>query len=169
MSQGIRPTDPLRQHITLKFLGDPPCPFEKVVMAGSALEGRYPDLSLTPLGFGAFPDWRRPNVLWIGLEGMEGLKSLASALDRSLNEVCSVPLERRPFRAHLTTARVKDSSVLDIPKVRALHSKALGSLIDSGYTIEIKELNLYDSTLTSHGPVYKKLMTCRLGHVGDRQ
>lgn len=167
MPKGLRPTDPLRQHITLKFIGDPPCPFEKVVKAPSLLEGRFPDIVLSPLGFGAFPDWMRPSVLWIGLDGSEGLISLASALDRSLNEVCGIPLERRPFRAHLTTARVKDGSVLDMSKVRDLHSKALGDLIDNDYSIGIKDLVLYDSTLTSRGPVYERLRTFRLRRESD--
>jgi 2'-5' RNA ligase len=167
MPKGLRPTDPLRQHITLKFLGDPPCPFEKVIMAASAIEGRFPDIVLSPLGFGAFPDWKRPSVLWIGLDKAEGLTSLASALDRSLNDVCGIALERRPFRAHLTTARVKDGSVLDVPMVRDLHSKALGGLVDHGYIVDVKELLLYDSTLTSRGPVYERLRTFRLGQDRD--
>jgi 2'-5' RNA ligase len=93
------------------------------------------------------------------LDGAIGLEKLANSLDRTLNEMCMVPLERRPFKAHLTTARVKEVNKLDIIKVRDLHSRALGDLIEHGYGIEVNELVLYSSTLTPKGPRYEKLRT----------
>jgi 2'-5' RNA ligase len=169
LSMGIKPTEPNRQHITLKFIGDPPCPFDKVAKAAALLEGKFRELTLHPLGFGAFPDWRCPSVLWIGLDPQDDLVSLAGALDRALNKVCGVPLERRAFKAHLTTARVRAPDKLDISKVRELHSKALGELIDHGFKVIVRELGLYNSNLTSKGPVYDRLRTFHLTADTDRQ
>lgn len=157
LSRGLKPADPAKQHITLKYIGDPPCPFDKVVQAAETLHGGFGGLKLEPLGFGAFPDWRRPSVLWIGLDCPEALAAIATSLDHSLNDMCGIPLERRPFKAHITTARVRDPSGLDIPKVRELHSQALAKLIDRRYTVDVREFVLYGSTLTPNGPIYERL------------
>lgn len=54
---------------------------------------------------GAFPDARRPEVVWAGFgAGSEGWMALASALEAELLSV-GLPREPRPFAAHLTLAR----------------------------------------------------------------
>ena len=57
---------------------------------------------------GVFPGLRRPRVMWIGLGGeTEALIQLQVALDTGLADL-GFEKEKRPFKAHLTLARIKD-------------------------------------------------------------
>jgi 2'-5' RNA ligase len=76
-----------------------------------------------PLGFGrfgAFPDFARPRVIFFGIEeGFEQLAALAGRLEEAC-EALGVERESRPFRAHLTLARIKQplpGSVRDAMRV----------------------------------------------------
>ena len=67
-------------HLTLKFLGD--VADERVPELAAALTsaaaGARP-LSLALGGFGVFPDFRRPRVVWVGIEPEPGLGSESHA------------------------------------------------------------------------------------------
>ena len=98
-------------HSTLRFLGDLDDEGVRRVcdlVARTAGEGPAPRASLGSIG--AFPNFTRPRVVWVGLaEGSDAV----SALARSTNEA----LERggfgapdKPFRPHLTLARVREGA-----------------------------------------------------------
>jgi 2'-5' RNA ligase len=96
-------------HVTLRFIGD--VEEEKAEAIGEALRGS--DLPSTDRfeirfsGLGAFPNEKKSRVLWVGLMGgARGLKTLAEQVDRCLQGVGIAP-EERPFRPHLTLARIK--------------------------------------------------------------
>ena len=94
-------------HVTLKFIGDTDRSLVQEIIA--VMEACAADCSLSTVelvGVGAFPDRARPSVVWVGMQPIETLVSIASELDRQL-EVLEVASENRPYRPHLTLARVR--------------------------------------------------------------
>ncbi|MBI3620901.1 MAG: RNA 2',3'-cyclic phosphodiesterase [Nitrospirae bacterium] len=97
-------------HLTLKFLGPvaanqlPP-----LLDTLPACAARHAAFALQFNGFGAFPDARRPRVLWVGVEADEGaraIESLAREID-AMTAALGYPAEERPYAAHLTVGRIR--------------------------------------------------------------
>jgi 2'-5' RNA ligase len=101
-------------HLTLRFLGDVPPDTVTALggsLAGAASRCRPVDLRFT--GAGAFPPAGRPRVVWIGVAATPALV----AAHRAVEDACAavgLGRERRPFRPHLTVARVRPGRVLDL-------------------------------------------------------
>src|SRR5512139_1568460 len=92
-------------HVTLKFLGwVAPARLEQVHATLSTAVAEQPPLPVRARGLGAFPSWRRPRVLWVGLEA-EGLAALAARVDEAMSRLGFEP-EKRAFTPHITLGRV---------------------------------------------------------------
>ncbi len=106
---GARWTDPQGIHLTLKFLGD--LPQDRVPLVTEALEQAaqgVPPFTLALGEPGAFPNLRRPRVLWVGIMGeIKPLLRLQRRVEEALATL-ELSREERPFSAHLTLARVRD-------------------------------------------------------------
>jgi 2'-5' RNA ligase len=106
---GLSWVKPSNMHITVRFLGD--LGEDGVRRAGEAArrgsEGRAVfRAGLGPLG--AFPSLRRPRVLWTGLsEGADDAIALARDVNRSLERSGFGPSDK-PFKPHITLARVRE-------------------------------------------------------------
>lgn len=115
---GVRFSRPGGLHLTLKFLG--PTPESDVLRVHAGLERAAKDLppfDVVLRGLEAFPDARRPRVVYLSMtEGAMPLKRLAAALEAQLAPL-GFPGEKRAFTPHLTLARVKDPKAA--PKVGA--------------------------------------------------
>jgi 2'-5' RNA ligase len=101
-----------RLHLTLKFLGEQP---ESAVAGISAATDR---VSAAHYGFdmrvgdsdhtiGAFPNFRRPRVVWVGVATDPRLELLHHDVEVAC-ETLGFALEGRPFRPHITLARIAD-------------------------------------------------------------
>jgi 2'-5' RNA ligase len=94
-------------HVTLKFLGETPeTSVDGIVRAAEAVALGVPAFAVRLRGAGAFPNFRRPRVVWIGIEPAEPLVRLATALDEACARL-GFARETRGFAAHLTLGRVK--------------------------------------------------------------
>ena len=140
-------------HLTLKFFGDMAAedlqPISEVVSGQAA--GTRP-LHLNIKGLGVFPGIRRPRVLWLGVGGeVARLIALQGVLDQGF-ETCGIKKEERPFRAHLTLARIKSPQGLSgLDKVlEEKEAESVGSF-------EAKGLILFKSDLTPKGAIYTVL------------
>jgi len=105
-------------HLTVKFLGD--TEEGLVPEIEGAIHEACADIrpfEITVQGTGAFPSLSRMNVVWVGVEGAEAIGRTAAVLDGSL-ESLGFAAERRPWKAHVTLARVKGHRDLD--RVRGL-------------------------------------------------
>ena len=107
---GLSWVEPDRWHATLAFLGDT-LP-ERVPALSEALRefagGREP-FGTGLRGVGAFPTVVEPKLIFAGVEDADGSwSSLAGSL-RLLLAQDGFPTEDRPYRPHLTLARVKDA------------------------------------------------------------
>jgi 2'-5' RNA ligase len=144
-------------HLTIKFLGDTEEGLipEIIATIQKATSGVQP-FEIRVRGTGAFPSLSRMNVIWVGVEGAEPLAKIAEALEISL-ESLGFPRERRPWKAHVTLARVKGSRDLD-PVRRILESHAT----DLFGTSTVDAVHLKKSVLTPQGARYTILETVGL-------
>ncbi len=141
---------PENLHLTLRFLGERP----ETHLAGlsDALAGvaaAHAPCEPVTGGLDVFPNWRRPRVLFLQNDGADALTALAAdvgaALDARFPEASG---DDRPFRAHLTLARIKRP--LDRPDREALRALAA----PSAHAWTVRELRLMESRLTPRGAVY---------------
>ncbi|MDI6743476.1 MAG: RNA 2',3'-cyclic phosphodiesterase, partial [Smithella sp.] len=101
---------------------------------------------------------RRPRVLWCGVTGdVDRLITLQKKLDSDFAAI-GFPAEDRPFKAHLTLARIKDSR--DITGMSEALKKF--DMFTAGGFIADK-LFLFQSNLSPQGAVYTKLAEFALG------
>jgi RNA 2',3'-cyclic 3'-phosphodiesterase len=96
-----------RIHLTLHFLGHlPRIDVERLPLALAPVVARHQRFRLAAEGVGAFPDIRRPRVLWVGVAGIDlpRLMALQAELGDALRKA-GLTIEDR-FHPHLTLARV---------------------------------------------------------------
>lgn len=106
----VKWVNPMGMHLTLKFLGEIrtdllPAIEQQVrpIFAGQKASVHHVSR------LGAFPDLRKPRVVWVGCTDDAGaLAPMASKLEESL-EPLGFPREKRGFKAHLTLGRVRSS------------------------------------------------------------
>ncbi len=157
----VRWVSPDNMHLTLKFLGN--VSRGRVEEIADAI--RQATMGFTPFvlqaaGLGCFPNVRRPNVVWVGLEGdVERIVQLAQGIDDALGKR-GFPREDRPFSPHLTLGRVSREARLSD---RAALGDAIQKFPQTGYgRVPVKAVHLFQSDLRSGGPVYTVLQTVRL-------
>jgi 2'-5' RNA ligase len=150
---GVRWVEPASIHLTLKFLGN--IPAEQVQAIGTAAMGvvqNEPPLRVGVSGLGAFPNPRRPRVIWLGIErDVEHLGRLQTRLEEVL-EPLGFPREERAFRPHLTLGRVKD------PRRPPDLTRSLADVtVPRCNSFDVHEILLYKSDLRPNGAIYTKL------------
>lgn len=103
----IRWTSVYNLHITTRFIGEwPESRIPELLDRLTPLGDRRP-LSIDVSGIGWFPNPHSPRVLVVGVQDTGALADLASATDAAL-EPLGITREAKPFRPHLTLARIKD-------------------------------------------------------------
>lgn len=142
-------------HLTLKFLGEvSPANLERLAgtLKGEAASHEMFSMSIGCLG--AFPNQRRPRVIWIGLDAPAALVTLQHAVDAAAAQM-GFPREQRPFSAHLTVGRVAQAaSAPDLQHIRsALETTKVGILS----TIRVQAIHIFKSDLQPGGSVYTHL------------
>lgn len=156
---GVRWVNDAGMHLTLKFLGDTPTsrlPAVEQALRQAAQGAHAIPLHLTELG--AFPNPRRPRVLWAGLGGqIAQVQRLFQELEEHLS-AARFPKETRPLSAHITLGRVADIIAPDALR-RLTVALAHTPPFDPAPAFSIEEVILYQSTLTPRGAIYKALAT----------
>ena len=103
---GIQWANPDGMHLTLKFMGNIPASAVAPLLEalGPVAAGRRP-FGLELAGWGAFPQARRPRVLWAGVGGdLEALAGLQAAAEAAIAGL-GYPPETRRFAPHITLGR----------------------------------------------------------------
>lgn len=154
---GLRPaarvkwSPPANLHITTRFIGE--WPEQRLPELRAALD-RIPSRAPIPIQIrklGFFPNPHSPRIFWAGVDAPPELTALAAETDQVLEPLGLQP-EGRPFRPHLTLARIKDPVPL-----QTLHSAiaALSSLEFGAFRGD--RFFLYQSRPGPAGSVYTKL------------
>ena len=108
---GIRPSPPEQTHITLRFIGDiQESKVKKVVACAERASTGTAPFALRVSGIGAFPNERRPSVIWLGAEPADILGALSDRLAEELRKE-AIGFDTKPFKAHVTIARSRDGDV----------------------------------------------------------
>jgi 2'-5' RNA ligase len=143
---------PKNIHVTLKFLGEVPEERIKEVLSATqkAVEGAR-KFTMSLKGTGAFPNLRRPRVIWIGAgSGEEELSLLAARIEEEMEKI-GFPKEKRKFSAHFTVGRVK--SPRNIEKLMELVSSSDFQTEE----IQVSEVVVMKSQLDPGGAIYTPL------------
>lgn len=148
---GMRWQSQEQMHLTLKFVGE--------VDATGASELRkeldkisHPGFSMTIAGLGYFPEGKRPNVVWVGINENANLRELHKKVEDRCKNIGIAP-ENRPFKPHVTIARANNTS-----------KRAVTSFITKHKTfavtgIPVNEFILYESRLHLDGARHHPLQS----------
>jgi len=135
-------------HFTLRFFGD--TPLERISQIKEHLEEIEIDpFEITIGGVGAFPNKRRPRVIWIGVvENGKQIQDLKLEIDSLLRNIGYKP-ERKRYTPHATIARIRH--IKDSSKIESNLEEVADELIG---TMLISRFKMMKSTLIPTGPIY---------------
>jgi RNA 2',3'-cyclic 3'-phosphodiesterase len=152
---------PERIHLTLRFLGD--VPEEQLADVYAAVKRAcqsYEPLRIRLSNVGCFPNANNPRVVWAGIQEETGqLSSLQAVLETELVAL-GFEREERPFRPHLTLARIQRGSARE--EARQLGQAALTCPVPDQEPISVDRVCVIKSELTPHGAVYTHLYSAGL-------
>lgn len=142
-------------HLTLKFLGE--VSTANVQSLASMLRSettRHARFSFTIGGLGAFPNLRRPRVIWVGANAPAELGSLQRSIEAETRRL-GYPAEERPFSPHLTLGRISQNARPDDVSIVA---QSLGEMkVGELGRVVVDRLHLFRSDLHPSGSVYTSL------------
>ena len=113
-------------------------------------------------GIGAFPNFRRARVVWMGVEQEARLELLHHDIELAC-ESLGFEVEGRAFRPHLTLARVKHA----LPEERLRALSRVGKQTDFRTDFIVRSVDLMSSELSQSGPTYRTLVSPPHCGVGD--
>ena len=140
-------------HLTLKFLGNiEEGHVEQISGALKSIADNFNAFSINLTRVGAFPDLKRPRVIWIGIDkGAGELKTLGAKIETELEKL-GFAKEKREFKAHLTLGRVR--SLKNIENLEKIINEVK---FQAGNEIKIDKIILFQSKLTPKGAIYTNL------------
>lgn len=144
-------------HITLRFLGDVEDGLLNRLGEGLAESyGGQAAFRLRIEGAGAFPNPRRPRVLWAAIsEPHDALRSVQAIAEDSARAIGLEP-DTKTFSPHITLARIRTQK--GIEGLRALVEQEAQFY---GGEFLVEAVSLFSSRLTDAGAVYKRLREFR--------
>lgn len=157
----LRRVRPEHLHITLAFLGAVPEErLDDVIAATRAAAATQPPFTLTLEGVGRFPASGEPRVIWMGIvQGARESSNLAAALRRALTER-ALAFDDKPFRAHVTLARVTQDAARASARAIAATTDRLRT---PKLSFDVEALIPFESVLSAKGPRYTPRAAVPLG------
>jgi 2'-5' RNA ligase len=158
----LRWVPPANIHVTLKFYGNLAVEqVEAVRRAAREAAAEVRPFAVSAQGLGVFPNPSRPRVLWVGLgDGAAALQTLAERLEATSARL-GFAEDPRPFRPHLTIARVKQGNA-GVAQWLEEHAET-DCLIST-----VEELVVYESRTLRTGAEYVAHARIPLGEPRDR-
>ena len=148
-------------HLTLKFLGEVSSTNLDLLSRALTTEaGQYFPFEVGVQGLGAFPNLRRPRVIWVGLQVPAELARLQHSLETATSRI-GYTGDDKPFAPHLTIGRVREQAASNETQClrNALENTKVGPL----GKFAVKSIHLFQSELKPGGPVYTCISTAALG------
>jgi RNA 2',3'-cyclic 3'-phosphodiesterase len=159
-SRDYRWVHPSLMHLTLAFLGEQPEErLELLQRVGSEAAQASAPGTLRLANAGSFGSRSAPRVLWVDLVGdVAALNTLQRNLDSSLR-AAGFTLEDRPFRAHITLARRRESAQGGPPA-------GWPPPINAPPAFRLEKLTLMQSRLSPRGATYTHVFQFPIGSAG---
>jgi 2'-5' RNA ligase len=144
----LRWTHPESWHITLAFLGEVPKEtLPELTERLSRAASRATPMELSVAGGGQFES----HTLWAGLQGDRDRLGRLSETVAAAARRCRVKVDERPFRPHVTLARVRGDELTDLrPYVERMRAFRTPRWL-------VKEMELFESvppTTAGRPPIY---------------
>ncbi len=157
----VKWVDPESIHLTLKFLGSVSGEtIPEIVEAMSLVAQPVSPFTLQIGGTGAFPNWQRPQIVWVGVGGEMGrLTTLQRELESALSPL-GFPPESRSFSPHLTLGRLRERVTPEDRRRFGLWAQSVN--FEASLSFEVNAVRLMKSQLTSSGPIYSELALVKL-------
>ena len=145
-------------HLTIKFLGDQPAErLSEIQTTIAQVAARHRELTMALAGIGAFPNFRRARVVWMDVAQEPRLELLHHDVEVACDGL-GVEMEGRPFRPHLTLARVKGNQ----PEERMRMLARAAKRTDYATEVVVRSIDLMESDLTATGAQHTMLASASL-------
>jgi len=147
-------------HLTLKFLGNVDAQrIEDLAEAVCGVCREFAPLHLRAQQVGAFPNFRKPRIIWVGLnDAQDRLAPLQAAVELACRNFTAEESQER-FTGHVTLARVKTINHADVSSLAAAAltwtQRVLGAWTAG-------QVELRESQLSSEGAKHTLLKTIPL-------
>jgi len=152
-------------HLTLKFLGNIAlATVPQIIDAITKIAQPISPFRLQMGGLGVFPNWQRPQVVWVGIGGEVGKLAILQRDTEAALSPLGFPPESRSFKAHLTLGRLRERTS---PKDKQKFGEWVTSIkFETALSFEVNALSLMKSQLTPSGAIYSQLASIELGGQG---
>lgn len=147
-----------KMHLTLRFLGEQPddAP-SRIAPAMDEVARAHRTFAMRLRHAGAFPNFRRARVVWMGVEPDPRLELLHHDVELACDRL-GFGLEGRPFRPHVTLARVRGMAREETMRPLARLAKRL----DFEREVRVDRIDLMESVPGRGGAVYEQLHASHL-------
>jgi 2'-5' RNA ligase len=161
----VKWVDPESIHLTLKFLGSIAlATVPQIIEAITKIAQPIPPFRLQMGGLGVFPNWQRPQVVWVGMGGEVGRLAILQRDVEAALAPLGFPPESRSFKAHLTLGRLRERTS---PQDKQKFGEWVTSIkFETDLSFEVNALSLMRSQLTPSGAIYSQLASIELGGQG---
>lgn len=142
-------------HLTLHFIGHVDEAREAAIRASIGTHLPIAPFEVVLAAAVAFPEHGHPRVIWIGVKaGSEGLRSVHDLLGARL-QAAGVAIEARPYSAHLTVARARETRDRRGDGRKRAWREILDTAGDTvGVQWRVDAVTLFESHLSPKGPRY---------------
>jgi RNA 2',3'-cyclic 3'-phosphodiesterase len=147
-------------HLTLLFLGEvEQLDVVRICRVAQERAQKHTAFTLQVEGLGAFPNARRPKILWAGVtDGVAELRTLHADLEAGLLDLGCYRREEREYTPHLTLGRLSHED----------RTEAWGSALAKygdwqGGSSPVDEVLVMASEMRRDGPEYSVMGRARLG------
>lgn len=147
-------------HLTLKFLGDVSVANLNVLtdILKTEVAGHRP-FEVSVGGAGAFPNNRRPRVIWVGVKAPSELGLVQSGVETAMARL-GYPRDDRPFSPHLTVGRVsRNANSNDTRMISSILETSRVGFLGAAC---VQEISLFRSDLHPTGAVYTRIISAPL-------
>jgi 2'-5' RNA ligase len=152
-------TAPRSRHVTMKFLGDvDPERVDAITRMIDDIARAHRPFSIQLAHLGAFPNFRKARVVWLGVAHEPRFELLQHDLELAAHAI-GFEIEGRAFRPHVTLARVK--TPLEVDRARGLARAA--RKVDFTASVDVAEMTLFESTLAPTGARHGRIHAATLG------
>ena len=153
----VRWVDAPRIHLTVTFLGEQPeTAVPPLLESLTAVASRFDPIAMELRGLNAFPNLRRPRVVWMGVNADPKLE----LLHHDIETACAAlghPVEARAYRAHVTLGRVRE------PLSNPARLAAAARSVSHEAAVDADRVDLMVSEYADGSPRYRVVGSAALG------